>query len=268
MADEDDGFLSRWARRKQAVREAEAAPAPDAPPAADTAADTAAAEGPADDSQRRPLTPEEVAELPDPDSLEPGSDFKVFLREGVPEELRRRALRRLWRSNPVFGVLDGLNDYDLDYTDAATVVANLRTVFQVGKGVVLPEEEADPEHGAQTDAEDRAPADPPAAEDEAPSGDGGLAEASASTPAPAADAPELAGRTPPPQVAVADGGSRLPDLSALADAPAPAAAETPAAPASPPRPGRAAQRRWGGFAPAPPRPGGRGPGQGGSGAGR
>jgi hypothetical protein len=33
--------------------------------------------------------------------------------------LRQRALRKLWTTNPALAVLDGLNDYDLDYTDAA-----------------------------------------------------------------------------------------------------------------------------------------------------
>jgi hypothetical protein len=38
------------------------------------------------------------------------------MKQAVPEELRRLALRKLWRSDPVLANVDGLNDYDLDYT--------------------------------------------------------------------------------------------------------------------------------------------------------
>lgn len=74
--------------------------------------------------------------LQDPDTLEPGDDFAAFLHEAVPERLRRRALRRLWLSNPVLANLDELVDYGEDYTDAATVVENLQTAYQVGKGMM------------------------------------------------------------------------------------------------------------------------------------
>jgi hypothetical protein len=37
------------------------------------------------------------------------------MREGVPEALRNRALRKLWLSDPVLANLDGLNDYDEDF---------------------------------------------------------------------------------------------------------------------------------------------------------
>lgn len=174
MAEEDAPFLSRWARRKQAVREEDLQDArphegQEAPePVQDVESD-------------RPLTPEEVEDLPDPDTLGPGSDFKAFLREGVPEELKRRALRRLWRSNPVFGILDGLNDYDLDYTDAATVVANLQTVFKVGKGVVLPEEEPKDEEAATSDTE---AAPPPADPESADADDAKAVGTEAETPEP------------------------------------------------------------------------------------
>ncbi|MHA3977173.1 DUF3306 domain-containing protein [Halovulum sp. GXIMD14794] len=78
----------------------------------------------------------EKLDLPDPDTLEPGDDFTAFLRDVVPEHLRRRALRRLWRSNPVLANLDGLNDYDGDYTNAATDAPGLKTAYRVGKGLL------------------------------------------------------------------------------------------------------------------------------------
>lgn len=74
--------------------------------------------------------------LPDPDALKMGDDFRVFMDKTVPERLRRRALRRLWVSNPVLANLDGLNDYADDYTDAAMVVPGMKTTYQVGKGML------------------------------------------------------------------------------------------------------------------------------------
>lgn len=94
--------------------------------------------------------------LPDPDSLQPGDDFKAFLAKAVPDRLRRRALRRLWMSNPALANLDGLLDYGEDFTDKATVIENLQTAYQVGKGMLSHVEEL-----ARQTAED---ADPPQAE--------------------------------------------------------------------------------------------------------
>lgn len=248
MADDDAPFLSRWARRKQAVRTEEEireeASRKSAEPALEEAPESA---GLVETEERsdRPLTPEEVAELPDPDTLEAGSDFKAFLREGVPEELKRRALRRLWRSNPVFGLLDGLNDYDLDYTDAATVVANLQTVFKVGKGAVLPEEEeaeAAKESGVQDTAE---AADAEALDEE----DGGSGTA-ASADAPATDERESTEGNSVPEVAGDPLPTPLPESSEAASEEVLAASSAVAVPAEAPRrreKGRAAQRRWGAF---------------------
>lgn len=97
-------------------------------------------------------------DLPDPDTLKPGDDFTAFLRDVVPEHLRRRALRRLWRSNPVLANLDGLNDYDTDYTNAATDAPGLKTAYRVGRGLLkhieaLAAAEPASDAAAQADAE-------------------------------------------------------------------------------------------------------------------
>ncbi|XYK79521.1 MAG: DUF3306 domain-containing protein [Labrenzia sp.] len=78
----------------------------------------------------------EELNLPDPDTLTENDDFSQFLSAAVPERLKRRALRRLWGLNPVLANLDGLVDYADDFTDAATVVSNMQTVYQVGRGMV------------------------------------------------------------------------------------------------------------------------------------
>lgn len=99
--------------------------------------------------------------LKDPDLMQAGDDFAAFMQAAVPERLRRRALRRLWRSNPVLANLDGLVDHGEDYTDAATVFPGMKTTYQVGKGLlryVMAQAEAE---AAERDAAEQAEAEPP-----------------------------------------------------------------------------------------------------------
>jgi hypothetical protein len=144
MADRETTFLSRWSRRKRDPR-SEDEPAD---LAEQSAAVPAAAADPSD--PRDPADPEDggddavgdpevVAKLPDIESLDETSDFAPFMAKGVPEILRRRALRKLWRLNPLFANLDGLNDYDEDFTDAANVLSEIKTIYKVGKGMVSEE---------------------------------------------------------------------------------------------------------------------------------
>ena len=98
-----------------------------------------AAEVEATQKQFEEKTDAEILEefgLPDPDSLEPGQDIAGFMNKAVPERLRRRAMRQLWRLNPVLANLDGLNDYDGDFTNAATDAPGVKTAYQVGKGLL------------------------------------------------------------------------------------------------------------------------------------
>ena len=95
--------------------------------------------------------------LPEPNTLKQGDDFTGFLSKAVPERIRRRALRKLWLSNPMLANVDGLVDYGEDFTDSALVVENLQTAYQVGKGMlshVLALEEAEKAEDATEDAAD------------------------------------------------------------------------------------------------------------------
>jgi hypothetical protein len=74
--------------------------------------------------------------LPDPDSMEQGDDFSAFMSDVVPARLKTRALRKLWRLNPILANVDGLVDYGEDFTDAAMVIENMQTTYQVGKGMM------------------------------------------------------------------------------------------------------------------------------------
>lgn len=117
-----------WARRKALV-------------AAEAQADQAAlvsAEREAREAELAEQSDEAIlaeAGLAAPESLERVEEVQAFLKAELPRRLKTRALRRLWRLNPIFANLDGLVDYGEDFTDSAVVVENLQTVYQVGKGM-------------------------------------------------------------------------------------------------------------------------------------
>ena len=68
------------------------------------------------------------------EALDYDADFTRFMQKDVPEALRKRALRQLWRSDPILANVDGLNDYDDDFTDAALAVKVLETAHKIGRG--------------------------------------------------------------------------------------------------------------------------------------
>lgn len=139
MARTDERFIGRWSRLKQKRRRREPGPG-------DVPKDESARPEPAD---AQPATGEEetaALDLPDIETLDKDSDFTVFMKEGVPEALKRQALRKLWRSDPVFAVIDGLDDYDDDYRTAFVVAENLaKRLKKSGKDAA--------DHGAETAAE-------------------------------------------------------------------------------------------------------------------
>lgn len=122
----------RWSRKKTEARKEPAAAPPPLPESEPTPAEQELA-------INESLPEQEVLakyDLPDPDAIQKGTDITGFMRKEIPELLRRKALRSLWKSNPVLAVLDGLNDYDEDFTDAAPGVKGTKTLYQVGKGLL------------------------------------------------------------------------------------------------------------------------------------
>ena len=96
----------------------------------------------------------DLLDLPDPDTLRKGDNFAAFMAKAVPLHLRNRALRNLWRSDPVLACLDGLNDYDAHYLTGSTGQGVIQTSYQVGKGLLAHVEKL----AAAADAKDDAPA--------------------------------------------------------------------------------------------------------------
>ena len=114
MAD-DTGFLSRWSRRKVAVREGQSLPAD--PPLAQPAAEAPPPDPPvavsapaaaAPTPEPAPLTLDDVAQL----TRE--SDYGAFVSPKVAPEVRNAALKKLF-TDPHFNVMDGLDIYIDDY---------------------------------------------------------------------------------------------------------------------------------------------------------
>ena len=94
-----DNFLSRWSRLKDEAR-----------------AEKSGEEKTALDASATPkVATLGDADMPPLESLGENSDVRDFFSPGVSEELRRRALRKIFRL-PRFNIRDGLDDYDDDFS--------------------------------------------------------------------------------------------------------------------------------------------------------
>ena len=113
-----EGLLGRWSRlkRESAANSESKVPAADRdktemtsdeiPDAIPTGAK------PVGDRDRSEVQP---SELPSIDELNPDSDFEAFMDPGVDDDVRRSALKTLFR-DPHFNITDGLDVYAEDYT--------------------------------------------------------------------------------------------------------------------------------------------------------
>ena len=117
-----------WSRRKAAVEAEQKAEA-------DARIESQRAEEEAKLAERSDEELLAEAGLPLPEDVTDGEMVQKFLKSQLPKRLKNRALRTLWRSNPVLACLDGLNDYDTDFT-FVTPAADFKTTYQVGKGLL------------------------------------------------------------------------------------------------------------------------------------
>jgi Protein of unknown function (DUF3306) len=113
-----DNFLSRWSHRKREAGESnekkekeEAAGKPSAEPATENEPGQVAS---APDTV--PIPKFDVESLPPIESISAETDISAFMRAGVPEALKRAALRRVWSSDPAIRNFVGLNE---NYWEAA-----------------------------------------------------------------------------------------------------------------------------------------------------
>jgi uncharacterized protein DUF3306 len=114
MSDEDSGnedFLARWSRRKQEARAGQAAAQPEQPVEPSCPAPSV---GGAEGSVAREF---DLSSLPAIDSIDAATDIRAFLRDGIPEELSRAALRRAWSADPAIRDFMGLAENAWDFND-------------------------------------------------------------------------------------------------------------------------------------------------------
>lgn len=116
----DEDFLKRWSRRKQEAKNPERAALERAAPERDTSEQAAPVPVgvPQPDQVDGDGAPAiDLAKLPSLDSISASTDITDFLRDGIPAELSRAALRRAWASDPTIRDFVGLSENAWDFTD-------------------------------------------------------------------------------------------------------------------------------------------------------
>lgn len=112
-----DSLLHRWSRQKAETKLQEStadkgqAPESDERQITSDVEDELTTSAPDESEQDQ----KEPTQLPPIESLDENSDYSMFMSAEVDEALRKLALRKLFKS-PMFNVVDGLNDYDDDFT--------------------------------------------------------------------------------------------------------------------------------------------------------
>ena len=106
----DEEFLARWSRRKREAKVAAGAPAPAQTAETPNPASPVTAEDPANAEV-------DLSSLPPIDSITAATDVTAFLRQGIPQDLSRAALRRAWAADPAIRDFVGLAENAWDFND-------------------------------------------------------------------------------------------------------------------------------------------------------
>jgi hypothetical protein len=157
---EPENFLARWSRRK-AEQEQPADRAPEANEKADQQEQPGGAE--AKNEIKKEGEEADLSKLPPIESIGPETDIRAFLRDGIPPELTRAALRRVWTSDPAIRNFIGIAENQYDFatgsdipgfgplTPADDVARMVREIM--GEGVPRPLSPSEPEQAPEIDAE-------------------------------------------------------------------------------------------------------------------
>ena len=109
---EREAFLARWARLKREAAESRANPVPEEskqPPAEESLSEAQAA------PSGQELRAELEKNLPPIETIDSATDVRAFLKEGVPADLTRAALRRAWSADPAIRDFVGLSENAWDF---------------------------------------------------------------------------------------------------------------------------------------------------------
>src|SRR3982074_2272982 len=160
----DEEFLARWSRRKRKARATVDAPATIEPAETPDPAPSATAENAADAEL-------DLSSLPPVESITAATDITAFLRQGIPQDLSRAALRRAWAADPAIRDFVGLAENAWDFNDPTAMpgFSALPPDYDIKK--VLAQMFGDDERPAAAEALTQLPADTaevPVAEENAP----------------------------------------------------------------------------------------------------
>jgi len=146
---DDKSFLQRWSARKTEARDGEDVDTMETQDGLVVEQSAVADTDP--DTEVPDISDQPPPDLPDVETLNADSDYTGFLGENVPADVAKMALRKLWRSDPVLANVDGLNDYDEDFSKVGMVSEVVKTAYRIGKGYLT---DAEIEGAAAEDGED------------------------------------------------------------------------------------------------------------------
>ena len=147
MTSDNKGFAARWSKRKAEARQetdlkeqdVEEATLVQDQPEAEHSQGIVDPDAP-DIKDAEMLTEADFDDV-DFEALDKSSDYTRFIQANVPEEIQKKALRKLWDSDSVFEVLDGMNDYDEDFTGDGLAGKVFKSAYKVGRGFMTDEDD-------------------------------------------------------------------------------------------------------------------------------
>lgn len=170
-----DGFLGRWAKRKEAVRKGEEVPpepvkepaslVPPPQPSPSGGGSLVSSPPPLGEGQGGgTAAPPPPPTLEDVQSLTKDSDFTRFVQPGVSPEVKNAAMKKLF-ADPHFNVMDGLDTYIDDYGKPDPIPPEMLASLMSNKFLGFLEEKKDEE---VADEPGKAPTGREVADDPAP----------------------------------------------------------------------------------------------------
>ncbi len=109
MSSKEEGFVARWSRLK-----------------------SGAAQTPAQEAPKPALSEEKPPELPDPDTLPEDADLKPYMAASVPDDLKKKALKRILAADSSLLAPDPFEMHSLDY-NAPAFSKVVRTAIALGQ---------------------------------------------------------------------------------------------------------------------------------------
>jgi hypothetical protein len=169
-----DGFLGRWAKRKEAVRKgvevpaepvAKAEPSPQPSPASGRGSEAPAAAAtslspspPGGEGRGEGIPADQPPPLPtleDVESLTPASDFSRYMQRGVDPQVKNAAVKKLW-ADPRYNIQDGLDVYIDDYGKPDPIPPEMLRQMVSAKFLKLFDDEEEKEEKERQEQEARA----------------------------------------------------------------------------------------------------------------